>query len=169
MLIRPATLADAPALRDLNESTFSDTYAAFNTPEDLKIHGEKHFNLPQIERELRQENLAYFVVELENQLVAFAKLVLNHAAETLENQQVVEVERFYVLRAFHGQQVAQQLMDFCCSWATEQQFEVIWLGVWEHNPRGIRFYEKMGFTRFGTHIFRLGNDLQTDVLVKRPL
>ncbi|TAG21733.1 MAG: GNAT family N-acetyltransferase [Cytophagia bacterium] len=169
MHIRPALLTDAPALRNLSETTFVDTYAAFNTPENLQLHVAQHFNLSQIERELQQENFAYFVVESENGLVAFAKLVLNHAAKGLENERVVEMERFYVLRAFHGQQVAQQLMDFCCVWATERQFGTIWLGVWEHNPRGIRFYEKMNFTPFGTHIFQLGLDPQTDILVKRRL
>ena len=40
--------------------------------------------------------------------------------------------------------------------------ETLWLGVWEHNARAIRFYEKCGFRDAGSHPFLLGNDLQTD-------
>ena len=45
----------------------------------------------------------------------------------------------------------------------------IWLGVWEENPRATRFYQKNGFVAFGKHIFKLGDDEQTDILMKRPL
>ena len=169
MHLRLAVLADAPALRDLTESTFVDTYAAFNTPENLQLHVVQHFTLPQVEYELQQQSFVYAVVESENSLVAFAKLVLNHAAKGLENQQTVEIERFYVQRDFHGKKIAQQLMGFCCDYAQNQHFDCIWLGVWERNPRGIRFYEKMGFTLFGQHVFTLGNDPQTDLLMKRTL
>lgn len=43
------------------------------------------------------------------------------------------------------------------------------LGVWEHNHRALRFYEKNGFIAFGTHIFQLGNDQQTDILMKKSV
>jgi len=169
MHVRPATTADAPRLRDLNEVTFMDTYAAFNTPENLQIHVDSSFNLAQIEYELRQANLLYFVAESDGQLIAFAKLVPNHAAVGLDNQKVVEIERFYVLPAFHGQQVAQRLMALCCDWASKEAFDTIWLGVWEYNPRAFRFYQKLGFQHFGKHIFMLGLDAQNDLLMKKEL
>lgn len=167
MFIRLATIADAPRLRDLNEVTFIDTYAPFNTSENLQMHVDNSFNLAQIERELEQENVVYFVVKLDDQLIAFAKLVLDHTAEGLGSQKAVEIERFYVLPAFHGRQVAQQLMAHCCDWAFEATFQTIWLGVWEHNPRAFRFYQKLGFQHFGNHIFTLGTDAQTDLLMKK--
>jgi ribosomal protein S18 acetylase RimI-like enzyme len=39
---------------------------------------------------------------------------------------------------------------------------VLWLGVWERNPRAIRFYEKCGFRDVGSQIFVLGADRQRD-------
>lgn len=44
--------------------------------------------------------------------------------------------------------------------------DYVWLGVWEENPRAIRFYKKNGFVEFDRHIFKLGNDEQTDIMVK---
>ncbi|NLA43929.1 GNAT family N-acetyltransferase, partial [Candidatus Saccharibacteria bacterium] len=39
-------------------------------------------------------------------------------------------------------------------------------GVWEHNDKAIRFYEKLGFRPFGEHLFMLGSDPQTDLLMR---
>ncbi len=45
----------------------------------------------------------------------------------------------------------------------------MWLGVWEKNPRALRFYQKIGFQEFDKHIFTLGNEKQTDIMMKLHL
>ena len=47
--------------------------------------------------------------------------------------------------------------------------EYVWLGVWEHNHKAIKFYQDKGFVRFGEHVFVLGEDRQTDFLMKKTL
>ena len=47
--------------------------------------------------------------------------------------------------------------------------EYIWLGVWEENHRAINFYTKNGFVAFDKHIFVLGEDAQTDIMMKLEL
>ena len=37
------------------------------------------------------------------------------------------------------------------------------------NPRAINFYKKNGFVEFDKHIFKLGNDEQTDIMMKLKL
>ena len=39
----------------------------------------------------------------------------------------------------------------------------------EHNEPAIRFYEKNGFVKYSNHIFKLGDDDQTDLLLKKIL
>ncbi|RYY96378.1 MAG: GNAT family N-acetyltransferase, partial [Chitinophagaceae bacterium] len=53
--------------------------------------------------------------------------------------------------------------------AQERGASCLWLGVWEENGRAIGFYRKNGFAAFGSHVFRLGTDEQTDILMKLPL
>jgi GNAT superfamily N-acetyltransferase len=53
--------------------------------------------------------------------------------------------------------------------AKENSVKFIWLGVWEHNPRAIRFYEKNQFVVFDKHIFMLGDDAQTDLMMRREI
>jgi ribosomal protein S18 acetylase RimI-like enzyme len=48
----------------------------------------------------------------------------------------------------------------------ESGVDSIWLGVWEENQRALQFYSKNGFVEFDKHIFTLGTDIQTDLLMK---
>ena len=61
------------------------------------------------------------------------------------------------------------MMKKCLEIAYEMKKDVVWLGVWEHNLRAIDFYSKWGFEKFGTHVFILGDDPQTDWLMAKKL
>lgn len=61
------------------------------------------------------------------------------------------------------------MFDKALSIAKQTHFKFIWLGVWEHNQKAINFYKKNGFVEFDKHIFKLGNDLQTDIMMRLEL
>lgn len=164
--IRFATLEDTTELRDLSEATFRDTYTALNTPENMEQHVAEKFTLEKIKNDIQSTDNQHFVIESANQIVAFAKLVKHHSTEGLTEKKVVEIERFYVDKNLHGQQLGRKLMDCCVVWAKQNDFEVIWLGVWEKNPNAIKFYQKMGFEFLGKHTFVLGTDEQTDFTMR---
>lgn len=46
--------------------------------------------------------------------------------------------------------------------ANRQDYQSIWLGVWEKNNRAIVFYERWDFQVIGSHAFVLGSDRQND-------
>ena len=81
----------------------------------------------------------------------------------------MEIERIYVLQAFHGTGLGQRLYDKAIEIALQYQLDYVWLGVWEENKRAIRFYEKNGFVTFSRHIFRVGEEEQTDLMMKKLL
>ena len=56
-------------------------------------------------------------------------------------------------------------MDACLATAREWEADLLWLGVWEHNPRAIAFYEKRGFRAIGAQEFLLGADRQRDLVM----
>ena len=45
----------------------------------------------------------------------------------------------------------------------------VWLGVWEKNEKALRFYKKTGFYEIGTHSFFVGDEEQTDSLMRKDL
>ena len=97
------------------------------------------------------------------------KLNTGQAQTELSDQAGLEIERIYVLKEFHGKKIGQILYDKALQTAIETAAEYIWLGVWEQNARAISFYKKNRFREFGKHIFRLGSDDQTDIMMKLDL
>jgi diamine N-acetyltransferase len=82
---------------------------------------------------------------------------------------VLEISRIYVVKEKLGLGVGKALMEFAISFAKDLNKKAICLGVWEHNERAIRFYKSFGFEKFDEHIFMVGNDAQTDWLMKMEL
>jgi ribosomal protein S18 acetylase RimI-like enzyme len=72
-------------------------------------------------------------------------------------------------KEYHGKSVGQLLYDQAIKIARQKNADYVWLGVWEENPRAINFYKKNGFVEFDKHIFKLGNDEQTDIMMKLKL
>jgi ribosomal protein S18 acetylase RimI-like enzyme len=60
-------------------------------------------------------------------------------------------------------------MQACLDEAKQNHCDVIWLDVWERNPRAIAFYRKWGFVQVGTQTFQLGDDLQNDWIMARSV
>lgn len=168
-IISPASLSDATSLRNLMEQTFIDTYAVFNTPENMQKQIAERFGLVQVQQELQDANVQYLLVKQNERLIGFTKLVKDHSAKGLEGQKVVEIERIYVARTHHGKKLGAKLMQACLNWSKEEGFTTVWLGVWEHNQKALAFYQKMGFQRFGEHVFVLGTEVQNDFLMKKEI
>jgi ribosomal protein S18 acetylase RimI-like enzyme len=74
-----------------------------------------------------------------------------------------------VLQDFHGKKVGQLLYEKAIQIARNKKVPFVWLGVWEENHRAIQFYIKNGFVAFDQHIFKLGDDEQTDIMMKLVL
>ena len=88
----------------------------------------------------------------------------------MQKWKALELKRIYVLKDYQGKAVAQKLMDFIMQFAADNKYEVVWLGVWEHNKRAQKFYQKNNFIDSGyTHYFPIGNTDQTDIWLWRFL
>ncbi len=167
--IIPATPSDVLTLQSIGRQTFFETFAESNTEENMAKYLEEGFSAEKLSAELSQpESAFYFAVE-NDQVIGYLKI--NRGASQTEQQsnKALEIERIYVLKAYHGKNIGQLLYEKAMQLAQQQQVEYVWLGVWEENPRAIRFYEKNGFVAFDKHIFKLGEDEQTDILMKRSL
>jgi ribosomal protein S18 acetylase RimI-like enzyme len=162
-------MADAPLLAELSARTFLDAFGADNTPEDLALHVERNYGAAIQERELGDAALTYLVAEVDDEVAGYGLVRDGHAPPCVGDEHPIEIQRLYVERAWHGRGVAQALMAACEDEARRRGGRTLWLGVWERNPRAIRFYEKEGFHEVGSHTFLVGSDPQTDRILARPL
>jgi ribosomal protein S18 acetylase RimI-like enzyme len=159
--------ADAAALAAFATRTFTDTYAAHNTEEDLHAYLAGAYGVPQQTRELTDPEMITVLAEGAAGIIGYAQLRRKDLPLCVTHERPVEIYRFYVDRAAHGTGVAARLMGGALAAARDLGGKHAWLGVWERNARAIAFYKKQGFVDVGTQDFLLGSDRQTDrVLVK---
>jgi ribosomal protein S18 acetylase RimI-like enzyme len=169
--IRNATIEDAVMLAELSYQTFWDAFHEHpaNSPDDMADYMKKAFSVEQIRRELADEKAIFLIAEIDDSLAGYAKLRLENLEEPIKAEKPIELCRLYSTTEFIGKGVGQSLMDECFEIAKQNDCDVMWLGVWEFNPRAQRFYEKQGFYTVGKHIFQLGSDPQTDLLMQKEV
>jgi ribosomal protein S18 acetylase RimI-like enzyme len=171
MTIRRARPEESESLAGLAYKTFWDAFHDHpkNAPDDLAAYMAKAFSREQIEKELAEMRNIFLIAEINDEPAGYAKLTLGVKEDGIEAERPIELNRLYAHQKFLGMGVGQSLMDECFRRALQLECDVMWLGVWEYNPRAQRFYEKNGFRVVGSHVFHLGSDPQTDLLMQREL
>ena len=167
--IRPGTLEDAALLSELGARTFSETFASDNTPEDLAAYMAASFNVAQQTAELKDPASIFLIAEVDGRAAGYARLHNGEPEKDVEGAKPIELVRLYVSREWLGRGIGAQLMRACIDEARRAGHDSVWLGVWEGNPRAQAFYRKWNFRPVGEHIFRLGSDLQRDILMERSV
>ncbi|PZP41424.1 MAG: GNAT family N-acetyltransferase [Pseudopedobacter saltans] len=167
--IKRAFIGDIEKLQKIGRSTFVETFAGDNTKENMANYLEKGFSLEKLRLELQDPCSEIFFAQKEDLIIGYLKLNFGNSQTERQQDDALEIERIYVLKAFHGLKVGQLLYEKTVDIATERKIRYIWLGVWEKNARAIHFYQKNGFKEFDKHIFQLGSEAQTDIMMKLEL
>jgi ribosomal protein S18 acetylase RimI-like enzyme len=162
--IRRILLQDAAALAQISRQTFYDTFTGTCTEADMQLFLEQYYNLVQVQSELANKDDFYFFAEINGVPVGYLRFMEDYSGLPEVNQwKALELKRLYVLKEYHSKGVAQKLMVFFIAYALQNKYQLVWLGVWEHNLRAQKFYTKYGFVNSGfTHDFPIGNTPQTD-------
>ena len=161
--IRRATIDDAAALSAFAARVFIETFGDENNPDDLAEHVESTYNFARQSAEIRDEDTATWLIERDDgSLIAYAQLCRKRVPPCVTGTNPVEIYRFYVDHSAHGTGVARTLMATAFAQARAWGAKIVWLGVWEHNPRAMAFYRKFGFADVGSIDFFVGPDRQTD-------
>ncbi|WP_312921905.1 GNAT family N-acetyltransferase [Empedobacter brevis] len=167
--IQKATAHDAVSLQKISKTTFSETFSSDNTEENMAKYIEENFSEEKLTNELKNNHSEFYFALSGSHIIGYLKINFGTSQTELKDQKALEIERIYVLKEYHGKKVGQILYQKAIERAREKNAEYVWLGVWEENPRAISFYKKNGFQEFDKHIFRLGNDEQTDIMMKLKL
>ena len=171
--IRLADTSDASRVAMLGARLFEQSFGAANTPANMQAYLATAFGEQQQRSELARpdsrlwlaeddtgRDIGYVFLKLERPLPTSAAVAPTRPAELV---------RLYADRSWHGGGVGAALLDTCVREAAAAGADLLWLGVWQENPRAIAFYEKHGFQRVGEQEFQLGDDRQHDWVMARPL
>jgi len=158
---------DVDTLRTISINTFRETFEASNTAENMEHYIATCLNKEQLLREMANEHSAfYFAYANDHDLTGYLKINYGPAQTDLNDDASLEVERIYILKSFQGKNAGRFLFRKALEIAREMPAKYVWLGVWEHNHKAIQFYEKHHFYPFSQHVFKLGDDEQTDILMR---
>jgi ribosomal protein S18 acetylase RimI-like enzyme len=168
LTVQAASEADASILSKLGAATFYDTFRPYNTEEDMQDYITKTYNEMAISQNLQNPNIHYALVYENDLAIGYLKLLLETRHDNLSGRSI-ELEKIYVLQSHLGSGAGKVLMDYAINFSKDQQYDQLFLGVWEENKRAVRFYEKNGFEVFTTRAFTLGSTVCDDFMMKLDL
>lgn len=167
MTIKPVSRDEIQDLKHIMEKSFLETYKHLNAAEDIDLYISQSFSENNLISEIENPYSYFYFIRHEGNIAGYLKLNIGEAqtAEKLEN--ALEIERIYVLKKFQGKKLGKALFIFAEEQAKDKNLVWLWLGVWENNHKAIEFYERQGLEIFATHTFKMGNELQTDKLMRK--
>ncbi len=168
--LRRAAPSDARLLAELAARLFEDTYSKDNDPEDMRSYLAGAFSEDMQFAELADpDHVTWIALGPTDQPIGYAAMRRGTRADGVVAVRPAEVERIYADHAWHGHGIGAALMAACVEQARAWECDVLWLAVWQRNPRAIAFYEKTGFCKVGRQTFVLGSDLQHDDVMARSI
>jgi diamine N-acetyltransferase len=167
--IQKVKISEAGILLIYSKKTFYEFFAHLNDPANMEAYSAVAFTNDSILAQINNPGSEFYFAIYEDDIAGYIKLNFNDAQTEFHDAMALEIERIYVSGEHHGKHIGKQLLDFAVQMAISKNFDYVWLGVWEHNHKAIGFYEHYGFEVCGSHKFLLGDDLQTDLLMRKAL
>lgn len=153
-------------LKDLSRKTFIQAFGADNNPEDLEKYLNSSFGEENLKNELLNPLSEFYFAKQEGKTIGYFKINLGDAQTDFCEEDAMELERIYVQQDSQNQKIGQTMLDTVIEMAIQRKMRYLWLGVWEKNERAIDFYLRNGFRLSGSHPYMVGNDKQTDKIMK---
>ncbi len=167
--IRQANETDAALIASLSRETFYDTFAAYNTPEDMELFMEQQFSTSTLMKEVIDPSNLFFLAFHEEEPAGYIKLKPSGHTDLTDTGKAIEICRLYARKNMIGKGIGKAMMMYTVQYAATTHYKTIWLGVWEQNKRAIDFYHSFGFQKFSEHDFILGKDVQRDWLMRKDV
>jgi diamine N-acetyltransferase len=167
--IQKVQLSESDTLLHYSKKTFYEFFAHLNEPANMEAYSSVAFTHGNIVTQLSEPYSEFYFALDEGNIVGYLKLNFNNAQTEFKDKNAMEIERIYVSGDQHGKRIGKQLLEFALNMAGGKHFDYVWLGVWEHNDKALGFYRHHGFEVCGSHDFMLGDDKQTDLLMKKVL
>jgi ribosomal protein S18 acetylase RimI-like enzyme len=172
--VAAAVEADIPELADVAARTFPLACPPSVTPENIAAFVEENLSQTRFREYLADPDRVVLAAREDGRMVGYVLLIRgvpddDDVQRAVRLRPAVELSKMYVLPDSHGAGVSAALMAATVQCAIDLDAKCVWLGVNQLNQRAQRFYTKHGFTINGTKTFRLGEGVENDYVMVRPL
>jgi ribosomal protein S18 acetylase RimI-like enzyme len=170
MILRPATLADAPALAQLGATTFIAAFGHLYRDEDLAAFLAQVHNPDAVAEEIAGDSCTHCLVEHEGALIAYCKLRYpSHYVSYSEAASPLELGQLYALPEHTGAGIGAKLMDWALGQARAGGHDGMLLSVYSENYGAQRFYQRYGFAKIADITFQVGDHFDPEFLYELKL
>jgi diamine N-acetyltransferase len=166
--IREGERADAAVLAGFGAATFRAAYAIDVPAAALDDYIARTFGVALQLAELNDPACRFLLAELDDDLLGYALLQEAAPSVDIPGDRPVLLDRLYVAPVAQGRGVGGALLDRALREVRAKGQDVLWLSVWEQNPRAIAVYRRWGFVDVGEIAFDLAGEPQLDRVLALP-
>ncbi|WP_423363901.1 GNAT family N-acetyltransferase [Mycoplasma sp. P36-A1] len=167
--IEQIQLSEIDELIKMSKESYFDTFDGTCSHEDMQDYLKTAYDKTKLLKELENPNSFFYWIVVGSKKSGYIKLNIEQAQSDVFDPVALEIERLYILKEFKRHGLGKLLIDFSITKAQEFNKIFIWLGVWEHNIPALSFYSDQGFYKIGAHPFKVGDDIQTDLIYRKDL
>jgi ribosomal protein S18 acetylase RimI-like enzyme len=166
--------AEVSGLADVAARTFPLACPPSVTPENIVTFIDENLSASRFRDYLADPDRVVLAAREDARMVGYVMLIRgvpddDDVQRAVTLRPAIELSKMYVLPDSHGAGVSAALMAAALHRAEELDAKCVWLGVNQQNQRAQRFYAKHGFSINGTKMFRLGNGIENDYVMVRPV
>lgn len=147
MEIRKADTYDAEMIsligKIASRKAFGNVFTATNLEEYLK----EVYNPDKIAVNLENSDTIYFMAEINDRPVGFAKLKKFSLNDEIESGSQMQLEKIYVLPDYQNKGAGSALLQEVIATVNYLNPDYLWLDVYTGNEQAIRLYERNGFRK----------------------
>jgi len=163
------TEGDLETIQKIGIETYDETFRSMNTDDTMDKYLTEAFSMDKLITEFHSIGCKFYFLFSDEALVGYLKLNEAPSQSDINDPDSLEIERIYVRKAYKGKGFGRILMNYALEQANTLKKKYAWLGVWEKNTDAIAFYKKMSFTEAGKHSFRMGDEIQSDYIMKTEI
>lgn len=167
--IKSITTNDVEKLQEVSRETFKDTFDDYTAPDDMKRFLKEDYETSKLFKEIENPNSRFFFLMVGDEVAGYLKINVGDAQTEHLKENALEVERIYLLPSFQHKGLGNVLLDYAEDTARKEDYDYMWLGVYEKNINAQHFYKYHGFEKVSEHTFQVGSDPQTDWLLLKKL
>jgi len=165
VVVRKAEPDDSEILSEISGRLFRQTYVGKMPSDDLCSYVSEGFKQELKLEELKDSTITTLIAETEGKVIGYAQIRQKQMPFSSNKYSEVELWRIYLDKFYHGMGIGNLLLIKVAEVVRALSSENIWLGVWDQNRQAISFYEKHGFSVVGSQQFKVGNDVQNDLVM----
>jgi ribosomal protein S18 acetylase RimI-like enzyme len=156
---------DSEILSNISGKLFKQTYEGKMPSDDLNLYVAQDFQQEIKLDELRDSSITTIIAEIEGKAIGYAQIRKKQIPFTSDTSCELELWRIYLDSLYQGKGIGNLLLSKVSEVASDHSSDYIWLGVWDQNTQAISFYEKNGFSVVGSQQFKVGSDVQNDLVM----